>query len=206
MCRHSAKHTSGRKPTFSLQSNSAGWAGLQVIGCMALELDRVREIAERVAASSGLEVVEVEFRGSGQARMLRVFLDKPGAASGDPLAGVTHGDCANFSREFGTILDVEDAMPGSYTLEVSSPGLDRKLTKAAEFERFVGSRMKLMTRNPVNNNRYFEGRLESFHDGRLTLDLSVASKRSRKKMGAAAGEKIEIDFANVEKANLVPEI
>ena len=150
---------------------------------MALELDRVREIAERVAASSGLEIVEVEFRGSGNARMLRVFLDKPGAASGDPLAGVTHGDCANFSREFGTILDVEDAVPGSYTLEVSSPGLDRKLTKAAEFERFVGSRMKVMTRNPVNNNRHFEGRLESFRDGRLALDLSVASKKSREEDG-----------------------
>ena len=97
--------------------------------------------------------------------MLRVFLDKPGAASGDPLAGVTHGDCAEFSREFGTILDVEDAMPGSYTLEVSSPGLDRKLTKAAEFERFVGSRMKLTTRNPVNNNRHFEGRWKAFATG-----------------------------------------
>ena len=176
---------------------------------MALELDRVREIAERVAASSGLDVVEVEFRGSGNARMLRVFLDKPGAAGGDPLAGVTHGDCANFSREFGTILDVEDAISTSYTLEVSSPGLDRKLTKAAEFERFVGSRMKVMTRNPVNNNRYFEGRLEAFRERRLTLDLSVASKKSRKKMGTAAAEpaqKIEIEFANVEKANLVPEI
>jgi ribosome maturation factor RimP len=181
---------------------------LQVIGCMALDLDRVREIAERVAASSRLEVVEVEFRGSGPARMLRVFLDKPGAAGGDPLAGVTHGDCADFSREFGTILDVEDAMPGSYTLEVSSPGLDRKLTRAAEFERFVGSRMKVTTWNPVNNNRHFEGRLESFHEGRLTLDVSVASKKSRKKMGAATeeGQKIGIEFANVEKANLVPEI
>jgi ribosome maturation factor RimP len=180
---------------------------------MALELDRVREIAERVASSSGLEVVEVELLGSGKARVLRVFLDKPGseksgAASGDPLAGVTHGDCANFSREFGTILDVEDAVAGSYTLEVSSPGLDRKLTKPADFARFTGSRMKLMTRSPVNNNRYFEGRLESFKDGRLTLDLSVASKKSRKKMGAAAGEgqKVGIEFANVEKANLVPEI
>jgi len=178
---------------------------------MALDLDRVREIADRVAASSGLEVVDVELRGSGNARMLRVFLDKPGAASGDPLAGVTHGDCATFSREFGTILDVEDAMPGSYTLEVSSPGLDRKLTKAADFERFTGSRMKLMTRQPVNNNRYFEGRLESFREGLLTLDLSAASKKSKKKMGttAAAAEqeqKIGIEFANVEKANLVPEI
>jgi ribosome maturation factor RimP len=183
-------------------------AGLQVIGCMALELDRVREIAERVADSSGLEVVEVELRGSGKARMLRVFLDKPGAANDDPLAGVTHGDCANFSREFGTILDVEDAVSGSYTLEVSSPGLDRKLTKATEFERFVGSRIKLTTRQPIDNNRHFEGRLESFREGQLTLDLSVASKKSRKKMGAAAeqGQKIEIAFSNVEKANLVPEI
>src|ERR1022692_3302153 len=134
---------------------------------MALELDRVREIAERVAASSGLEVVDVEFRGSGKARMLRVFLDRPGAASSDALAGVTHGDCVNFSREFGTILDVEDAISTSYTLEVSSPGLDRKLTKAADFERFVGSRMKLTLRQTGHNNRNFEGRMESFGDGLL---------------------------------------
>ena len=176
---------------------------------MALDVERVREIADRVAASSGLEVVEVEFLGGGKARMLRVFLDKP-AAGTDPLAGltegVTHEDCARFSREFGTILDVEDVMPGSYTLEVPSPGLDRKLTKAADFTRFTGSRIKLTTRQLVENNRHFEGRLESFNDGRLTLDLSVASHKSRMKMGAAAGEKIVIEFANVEKANLVPEI
>jgi ribosome maturation factor RimP len=172
---------------------------------MALDVERVREIADRVAASSGLEVLDIEFLGGGKARMLRVFLDKP-AAGNDPLAGVTHGDCANFSREFGTILDVEDVMPGSYTLEVSSPGLDRKLVTPADFTRFTGSRLKLTTRQPVNSNRHFEGRLESFQDGRLTLDLSVASHKSRKKMGDAAGQKIEIDFANVEKANLVPEI
>jgi len=172
---------------------------------MALDVERVREIANRVAASSGLEVLDVEFLGGGKARVLRVFLDKPAAGS-DPMAGVTHEDCANFSREFGTILDVEDVMPGSYTLEVSSPGLDRKLVKPADFIRFTGSRMKLMTRQPVNNNRHFEGRLEKFEDGRLTLDLSVASHKSRKKMGDQAGQKIEIEFANVEKANLVPEI
>jgi ribosome maturation factor RimP len=172
---------------------------------MALDVERVREIADRVAASSGLEIVDVEFLGGGKARMLRVFLDKS-AAGTDPLAGVTHEDCARFSREFGTILDVEDVMPGSYTLEVSSPGLDRKLVKAADFTRFTGSRVKLTTRQPVNNNRHFEGRLEKFDDGRLMLDLSVASHKSRKKMGEAAGQKIEIEFANVEKANLVPEI
>ena len=172
---------------------------------MALDVERVREIAERVAASSGLEIVEIEFLGGGKARMLRVFLDKP-AAGNVPLSGVTHEDCANFSREFGTILDVEDVMPGSYTLEVSSPGLDRKLIKPADFSRFTGSRLKLTTRQPVGKNRHFEGRLESFTDGRLTVDLSVASHKSRKQMGASAGGKIEIDFANVEKANLVPEI
>jgi ribosome maturation factor RimP len=183
---------------------------------MALALEQVREIAERVAASNGLEVVDIEFLGGGKSRMLRVFIDRlaagnlprtDGVGAGAVQAGVTHEDCANFSREFGTILDVEDAVPGgSYTLEVSSPGLDRKLTKSADFTRFIGSRMKVMTRQPVNNNRHFEGRLESFQDGQLTLDLSAASKKSRKKMGADAGKKIEIEFANVERANLVPEI
>ena len=164
---------------------------------MAFEEDRVRAIAERVAATSGLEVVEIELRGGGKSRMLRVFLDKP--------AGVTHEDCALFSREFGTILDVEDAVPGgNYVLEVSSPGLDRKLNHAADYERFAGSKVKLMTRQPVNGNRHFEGRLESFRDGRLTLDLSEA--RKKKRPAPEASLKVEIELANVEKGNLVPEI
>ena len=164
---------------------------------MALEIDKVREIAERVAASSGLEVVEVELRGGGKARMLRIVIDKP--------SGVTHEDCANLSREVGTILDVEDAVPGgSYTLEVSSPGLDRKLTRPADYERFAGSRVKLTTLQPVNGNRHFEGRLESFQHGHLTLDLSAVKKKRRPEPGAV--EKLEIELANVEKANLVPEI
>src|ERR1700736_5419399 len=122
---------------------------------MAFVEDRVRAIAERVAATSGLDGVCIELRGGGKSRMLRVFLDKP--------AGVTHEDCALFSREFGTILDVEDVIPGeSYVLEVSSPGLDRKLNRAADYERFAGSMVKLMTREAVNGNRHFEGRLESF--------------------------------------------
>jgi len=164
---------------------------------MAFEIDRIREIAERVAVSSGLEIVEVELRGGGKARMLRIVIDK--------AAGVTHEDCANLSREVGTILDVEDAVPGgSYVLEVSSPGLDRKLVRPADYERFTGSRLKLMTRAPVNGNRYFEGRLESFRDGRLTLDLAAARKKA--KAVDSAAQKLEIDFANVEKANLVQEI
>src|SRR5215472_7574414 len=139
---------------------------------MGLVEDRVREIAERVAASDGFEIVDVELRGGGKSRMLRVFLDK--------AEGVTHEDCANFSREVGTILDVEDVVPGgSYTLEVSSPGLDRKLVRPADYERFTGSRVKLTTRQPVNGSRHFEGRLESFQSGRLTLDLSEVRRKSR---------------------------
>src|ERR1044071_10322678 len=118
---------------------------------MVFEIDKVRAIAERVAASSGLEIVEIDLRGGGKARMLRIVIDKPD--------GVTHEDCANLSREVGTILDVEDAIPGgSYLLEVSSPGLDRKLFKATDFERFQGSLVKLTTREPVNGNRHFAGR------------------------------------------------
>ena len=164
---------------------------------MGLGIEKVREVAERVANSSGLEIVEIDLRGGGKARMLRIVIDKP--------SGVTHEDCANLSREVGTILDVEDAVPGgSYTLEVSSPGLDRKLLKAADYERFSGSRVKLMTRQPVNGNRHFEGKLESFHDGRLMLDLTPVRKKAKANDGSP--QKLEIELANVERANLVPEI
>src|SRR5258708_32181650 len=174
---------------------------------MDFEVGKVGEVAGGGAGSSGLEVVEVEVSGAGKHRTLRVFIDRPGALpEADRPDGVTHEDCSKFSREFGTIVDVEDAFPGgSYVLEVSSPGLDRKLTKAADFERFRGHRVKLMTREPVNNNRHFEGKLESFENGKLMLDLSAARKKKmRPKEGA--GLNVEIDLRNVEKANLVPEI
>jgi ribosome maturation factor RimP len=217
----------GESPLFSFSrfaetTGAAAW--WQITENMALDLDRVRHIAERVAGSSGLEVVDVEVSGAGKHRILRVFIDRPvkdrpvkdrpaedrpGAPSGSHRPdGVTHEDCSRFSREFGTIVDVEDAVPGgSYVLEVSSPGLDRKLTKAADFERFRGQRVKLMTREPVNNNRHFEGKLESFENEKLLLDLSAARK-NKKKMRPQEGDssRVEIELKNVEKANLVPEI
>jgi ribosome maturation factor RimP len=169
---------------------------------MGFDLDQVREIVQRVATSSGLEVVEVDLRGAGKARMLRIVIDKLSAAS--DRIGVTHEDCANLSREVSTILDVEDVVPGdSYVLEVSSPGLDRKLSKAADFERFIGSLVKLTTRNPVNGNRHFEGRLQSFHAGQLSLEVGASRKKA--KPGDPAPQKLEIELTNVEKANLVPE-
>jgi ribosome maturation factor RimP len=168
-----------------------------------MDIEKVREIVERVARDLGLEVVEIEFRGGGKARMLRIFIDRDG--------GVTHDDCANVSNEVSTILDVEDVVPGaSYTLEVSSPGLDRKLSKPGDFERFTGSLVKLTTHDLYEGNRHFEGRLENFSDGKLTLDLNAVQKRSNKKnKGPKSPEverKVEIALADVEKANLVPEI
>lgn len=159
---------------------------------MAVDLEHVRQIAERVAKDAGLELVDVEFRGGGKSRMLRLYIDKPG--------GVTHEDCAIVSREAGTILDVEDAIPGGqYLLEVSSPGLDRKLVKAADYERFTGSKVKLVTREPVEGSRNFEGLLESFSEGTLRLVLEP----SRRKQTATGT--VEVALSNVERANLVPE-
>jgi ribosome maturation factor RimP len=157
---------------------------------MASELDKIREITERVAADCGLEVVEVELRGGGKARMLRITIDKP--------TGITHEDCANLSREVGTILDVEEVVPGSsYTLEVSSPGLDRKLLKASDYERFKGSLAKVVTHEPIEGQKSFEGRLEGLTDGLITLEIPAKKKIPAKR--------IEIRLIDVEKANLVPE-
>ncbi|HLJ29189.1 MAG TPA: ribosome maturation factor RimP [Candidatus Angelobacter sp.] len=165
---------------------------------MAADVEKIKAIVSRVAATHGVEVVEVDLRGGGKARTLKITIDKP--------EGVTHEDCANVSREVSTIVDVEDAVPGgSYTLEVSSPGLDRKLLGAKDFIRFIGSRIKVMTREPVNGNRHFEGRLESFTDGRLLLEV-LTGKKKPKPGHAHPGQKIEIELANVEKANVAPEI
>ncbi len=184
---------------------------------MAADLEHVRSIAGRVAESSGLELVDVELRGGGgKHRMLRLVIDRASSAGG--AVGVTHEDCAAVSREVSAILDVEEAVPGgSYTLEVSSPGLDRKLVRPADYERFTGSRVKLMTREPVAGNRHFEGRLESFAEGRLVLGVSMQNSKGKMKKGKRPGEggsagespastRIEIELTNVERANLVPEL
>lgn len=161
---------------------------------MSIE-DQVREIADRVAASFGLEVWDLEFRGGGgKARMLRIYIDKP--------EGVTHEDCEKISREVSTILDMEEVVPGAgYLLEVSSPGLDRKLRGAADYERFQGSLIKLQTLEPVDGSRSYEGRLTKYADGRLTLELPPKGKSKK----AVPGVTMEIALDNVAKANLVPE-
>ena len=163
---------------------------------MAFALDKVREVAERVAESSGLAVWDIELKGSGANRILRIFIDKP--------EGVSHEDCAAFSREASTIFDVEDAVPGGgYVLEVSSPGLDRRLFRPEHFARFTGSLIKFSTRELIHGNRHFEGRLTGFSDGQLTVDLDQVE--SRKKARTQGGGTVVVPFSNIEKASLVPE-
>src|SRR5215216_2324736 len=112
---------------------------------------RVQELAERVAIDHGLELVHAEVAGPENKPIVRIFIDKP--------QGVTHEDCAEVSLHLGTILDVEDFIHASYTLEVSSPGLERGLYKRADFERFAGSQAKMKTRQPIAGQRNFRGRL-----------------------------------------------
>ena len=113
--------------------------------------NRVQEIAERVAIEHGLELVHTEVAGPENKPIVRVFIDKP--------QGVTHDDCSEMSNYLGTVLDVEDFIHASYTLEVSSPGLERGLYKRSDYERFAGSEAKLKTRLPINGQRNFRGRL-----------------------------------------------
>src|SRR5713101_4032301 len=148
-----------------------------------MELERIREAAERVARSLGIDVVDVEWK-VGKQRFLRVYIDKP--------EGISHRDCESVSNQLSVILDVEDLVPGPhYILEISSPGLDRKLTKAPDFERFAGRLARISTAEPVENSTFFEGRLAGYSNGLVKLDVK--------------GRIIELPLAGIRKANLVVE-
>ena len=121
-------------------------------------LEQIRAIAERVAAARGLEVWDIQSRRETGGHVVRVFIDRPGP-SATPDDSVSIEDCAEVNREIGTILDVEDPLPFAYTLEVSSPGLDRPLRTANDYRRFAGRLAKVVVKEPVDNQKAFEGRL-----------------------------------------------
>jgi ribosome maturation factor RimP len=123
---------------------------------------KVQELAERVAIDHGLELVHAEVAGPENKPIVRIFIDKP--------HGVTHEDCTEVSTHLGTILDVEDFIHASYTLEVSSPGLERGLYKRADYERFAGSDAKMKTRLPINGQRNFRGRLLGVDGNEVLFD------------------------------------
>jgi ribosome maturation factor RimP len=231
----------GLQPTFYLVQISPGIRPLILTGSpliegpraglrrMAAKLDEIRNAAQRVATSHGLDVVDVELAGPVKERVLRVFLEKnaegraklkaeiaagveglperlvEGKLSVEQLSGVTHEDCAEFSRDFGVLLDVEDLVPGAeYTLEASSPGLDRKLTKPEEFRRFAGCLVKVQTFEPVRNNRHWRGRLQVGDGQNITLDLVAVQQNSKSRKAGVST--VEIALENIEKAELIPEI
>jgi len=169
-----------------------------------VNLEKVREAAERVARSEGLEVVDVEWK-IGKQRFLRVYIDKvppaepaeaiEGEEAPSPYPKVSHADCERVSKQLSVILDVEELIPGpAYTLEISSPGMDRALTKAADFERFTGRLAKITTSEPVGEAKFFEGRLRGFADGNIRMELKGKDARI-----------VEIPLGAIRKANLVVE-
>jgi len=146
--------------------------------------DRVQAIAERVAIDHGLELVHAEVAGPDNKPIVRIFIDKPN--------GVTHQDCSEVSLHVGTVLDVEDFIHASYTLEVSSPGIERGLYKRQDYERFAGSLAKLRTRKPINGQRNFRGRLVGI-DGEDVLFEDRTSGRVRVPFEVIAKANLEMD-------------
>lgn len=145
-------------------------------------LEKIMQLCEQAAAGTGIEIAEVQLRGSGKARLLRIYIDKPG--------GVTHGDCELVSQRVSRMLDEEDAVPGdSYTLEVSSPGVERKLSRPRDFERVVGQKIRLAIREPMEGQRRLEGRLVEFAADTLQVET-------------APGHLLRIPLEQVQKANL----
>jgi ribosome maturation factor RimP len=142
---------------------------------------RLAELGERAAAGSGIEVADIQLRGAGKARLLRVYIDKPG--------GVTHADCEVISRRIGELLDEENVLPDdSYTLEVSSPGVDRPLKKPRDFERVIGQKIRVKLRQAVGRNR-FEGKLLAMAGETITVEI-------------APGDQLQVPLGEIEKANL----
>ena len=175
-----------------------------------MDFERIRAAAERVARSEGLEVVDVEWK-VGKQRFLRVYIDrvaKPAAVisdaagpleatqvANDPFPKISHADCERVSQQLSVILDVEELIPGpGYILEVSSPGMDRALKKASDFERFRGRLAKISTTEPVGDAKFFEGRLAGFADGKVRMELKGKEPRT-----------VELPLEAIRKANLVVE-
>ncbi|MDQ2711351.1 MAG: ribosome maturation factor RimP [Acidobacteriota bacterium] len=143
---------------------------------------RITALAEQAATGTPIEIVEVQLKGAGKARLLRIYIDKVG--------GVTHGDCQLVSEGLGKLLDdTETLSDDSYTLEVSSPGVDRRLTKARDFERVLGQKVKLSLHNPVAGQIRLDGKLQGISGGVLEIQ-------------ALTGEMLQIPLDQIQKANL----
>jgi ribosome maturation factor RimP len=169
-----------------------------------VNLEKIREAAERVARSEGLEVVDVEWK-VGKQRFLRVYIDRlppqgstettEGEEVANPYARISHADCERVSQQLSVILDVEELVPGpGYVLEISSPGMDRALKTTADFQRFAGRLAKITTNEPIGEANFFEGRLKGLTDGKVRMELKGKEARV-----------VEIPLETIRKANLAIE-
>jgi ribosome maturation factor RimP len=155
-------------------------------------VSQVRSIAHRVATSYGLEIFDVSFRREGPGMVLRVQIDRPGPAA-TAEESVSVADCANVSRDLSAILDVDDVVAAAYTLEVSSPGLDRPLTRPDDYERFAGRFAKLVLREPVDGQKYFKGRLGGIDSGHVLID-GEDQRTHRVPLDIIARANLEVEF------------
>jgi ribosome maturation factor RimP len=156
-------------------------------------LEQIRAIAERVARSRGLEIWDIQSRRETSGHVVRVFIDRPGPAA-TPEDSVSIEDCEQVNRELGTILDVEDPLPFTYTLEVSSPGLDRPLRDADDYRRFAGRLAKIVVREPVDNQKAFEGRLLGVERDDVLLE-APNGRRHRLPLRMITRGRLEVEFS-----------
>ena len=172
--------------------------------CIYLEKNAAGRAGQAASAAAQLEAIAANPDAEIHTALVVPERFTNGELNPEHLSWLTHEDCAQFSRDFGTLLDVEDLVPdGEYILEASSPGLDRKLSRPEDFERFTGSLVKIQTFEPIANNRHWQGRLTSATAGQIVLDLSATRQNSKsRKTGVSS---VEIAFSNIEKAQLVPE-
>ncbi len=167
----------GEKPTFLLRFEIT-MAAVEQSGLT----EKITALGELAASGTGIEIAEVQLRGAGRARLLRIYIDKPG--------GVTHGDCELVSERLSKLLDEQDVIPGdSYTLEVSSPGVERKLSRPKDFERVVGQKIRLAVKQPIEGQSRFEGKLAGFADELLDVEITP-------------GHLVRVPLGQVQKANL----
>ncbi len=173
-----------------------------MVGAEDAGLERLRALAGRVAASYGLDVFDVQWRREAGGWVLRVILDRPAPADGGPepldAPGVTLGDCQRVSEDLSALLDVEEDAFGelasrqSYTLEVSSPGLDRPLRHEADYRRFTGRLAKIVVSPAVDGQTHFEGRLAGLADGCVVLEQGRRTHRIP--LAAIVRGRLDVEF------------
>ena len=155
-------------------------------------VEQVQAMASRVAGTHGLEIFDVQFRREGGGMVLRVRIDRPGS-TGTAEDSVSVEDCAQVSRDLSALLDVEDVVPTAYTLEVSSPGLDRPLRRAEDYRRFAGRRAKLVMREAVDGQSFFKGRLGGIEGDHVVIHADDG-RPHRVPVGIITRANLEVEF------------